>query len=190
MINDLDLRITKGDETFYPYKLHFDGTSFEAVKNDNNIDNVEHVEIENAATGNYTVTVTHKGKLQEVGGNPFQNFDQAFSLILTGDGLTLSNSNVNWSIGNMVTVYPIPAEENVFIELSEHHTENLKKVFLYNFDGKLLLTKELDKESKSIVFPLKTSMEGLISSLSKPISVSLISLYLLNIVFLKLRSII
>jgi TonB-dependent SusC/RagA subfamily outer membrane receptor len=50
--------------------------------------------INNAPAGNYSITVTHKGDLQGVDGNPFQQFDQAFSVILSGGNLTLSSSSL------------------------------------------------------------------------------------------------
>jgi subtilisin-like proprotein convertase family protein len=75
LVNDLDIRITQGANTFFPWKLN----SFMTAERtgDNNKDNVEKVEIDAPTAGTtYTVTVTHKGTLAD---GP-----QKFSLILTG----------------------------------------------------------------------------------------------------------
>lgn len=75
LVNDLDIRITKGDAVYYPWKLQ-NNASLPAVNTtDNNVDNVERIDVGNAA-GIYTVTITHKGTLV--------NGQQNFSLIVTG----------------------------------------------------------------------------------------------------------
>lgn len=72
LVNDLDIRVTKGGTTYNPYRLtgiNSNGTG------DNNVDPYERVDI-SGATGSYTITVTHKGSLS--GGS------QNFSLVVTG----------------------------------------------------------------------------------------------------------
>jgi len=72
LVNDLDVRITKGGSTYYPYKL----TSITAnAQGDNQVDPYEKIIIP-GASGTYTITVTHKGSLS--GGS------QDFSLVVTG----------------------------------------------------------------------------------------------------------
>jgi hypothetical protein len=72
LVNDLDIRVTKGGTTSFPYELTGATTN---AKQDNNVDPYERVDVANA-TGTYTITVTNKGSL--VGGS------QNFSLIVTG----------------------------------------------------------------------------------------------------------
>jgi len=72
LVNDLDIRVTKGGTTYFPYELTTPTTN---AQQDNNVDPYERVDI-NGASGTYTITVTHKGSL--IGGS------QAFSLIVTG----------------------------------------------------------------------------------------------------------
>ena len=72
LVNDLDIRVTKGGTTYLPYELTAALTS---DKKDNNVDPYERIDI-NGASGTYTITVTHKGSL--TGGS------QAYSLIVTG----------------------------------------------------------------------------------------------------------
>ncbi|WBX73720.1 GEVED domain-containing protein [Tenacibaculum pacificus] len=72
LVNDLDIRVSKDGETYFPYELTGATTS---TKRDNNVDPYERVDVDNAS-GTYTITVTNKGSL--VGGS------QNYSLILTG----------------------------------------------------------------------------------------------------------
>ncbi len=72
LVNDLDLRVTKGGNTTFPYELT--GATSNRKK-DNNVDPFERVDINNA-TGTYTITVRAKDNL--IGGS------QRFSLIITG----------------------------------------------------------------------------------------------------------
>ncbi|WP_298424285.1 GEVED domain-containing protein [uncultured Kordia sp.] len=72
LVNDLDIRVTKGGTTYFPYELTGATTN---TKRDNNVDPYERVDI-SGASGTYTITVTNKGSL--VGGS------QNFSLIVTG----------------------------------------------------------------------------------------------------------
>lgn len=72
LVNDLDIRVTNSTDTFLPWKL----TGIETnEKGDNIVDPFERVDV-GVGTGEYTVTVSHKGTLT--------NGSQHFSLILTG----------------------------------------------------------------------------------------------------------
>ena len=79
LVNDLDIRITKGTDTFLPWKLDPAMPSAAATKSDNTVDNVEKQEIQNPS-GNYVVTVSHKGVLL--------NNAQRYSLIISGNTVT------------------------------------------------------------------------------------------------------
>ncbi|WP_295675080.1 S8 family serine peptidase, partial [uncultured Mucilaginibacter sp.] len=79
LVNDLDIRITDGSTTFYPWILDPNNPSSAAKTGDNILDNVEQVFIPGTVPGKaYTITVTHKGTLK--GGL------QDYSLIVTGCG--------------------------------------------------------------------------------------------------------
>ncbi|OEK08527.1 hypothetical protein A8C32_03480 [Flavivirga aquatica] len=84
LVNDLDVRVTQGNSTYFPYKLTGPTTS---SKQDNNVDPYERVDI-TGASGTYTITVTHKGSL--IGGS------QNFSLIISGlsDTPTVCNATI------------------------------------------------------------------------------------------------
>lgn len=81
LINDLDLRITKGAATYMPWVLDPIVPAAAATTGDNTRDNVEKVEIADVVPGaTYTITVSHKGTLT--------NNSQAYSLIVSGVGGT------------------------------------------------------------------------------------------------------
>ncbi|MFK7747463.1 MAG: S8 family serine peptidase [Kordia sp.] len=80
LVNDLDIRITDGTTTYYPWKL---GGLFNlhgaATMGDNRVDNVEKIQFylpPSMIGKEYTVQISHKGSLQ--------NGHQDYSLIITG----------------------------------------------------------------------------------------------------------
>src|SRR5690606_3796456 len=86
LVNDLDVRVTKGGQVFYPWALTKSFANPAAVKADNNVDNIEKIEIDNpSANEQYTITVSYKGNL--TGGS------QEYSLLVTGVDATLSNDD-------------------------------------------------------------------------------------------------
>lgn len=75
LTNDLDIKITKNNETHLPWKLNPAKANDAATRGDNKVDPYERVEVANAS-GTYTITISHKGNLK----NGFQDF----SLIVSG----------------------------------------------------------------------------------------------------------
>lgn len=82
LVNDLDIRITKDGETFFPWKLNPSKANLPAFKGDNTVDPYERINIDNPQ-GIYTITVTYKGELT--------NEHQDFSLLVSG----IKNSDCN-----------------------------------------------------------------------------------------------
>lgn len=79
LVNDLDIRVTDGANTYMPWVLDPVNPSAPATTGDNIRDNVEQVYLANAIPGRtYTITISHKGTLQ--------TGSQAYSLIATGVG--------------------------------------------------------------------------------------------------------
>lgn len=79
LVNDLDLRVSDGTNTYMPWVLDPANPSAPATTGNNIRDNVEQVFIAGAVPGkNYTVTVSHKGTLQ--------SGSQDYSIIVTGIG--------------------------------------------------------------------------------------------------------
>ena len=59
LVNDLDIRVTRNSDTYLPWRLDFFNPTGDAVKADNNVDNVERVDVENTvANAEYTVTTS------------------------------------------------------------------------------------------------------------------------------------
>jgi len=83
LINDLDLRITQGASTYYPWKLDPAAPGTAATRTgDNDRDNVEQVVVDSPTAGaTYTVRVTHKSTLKDDTG---ATAGQALSMILSG----------------------------------------------------------------------------------------------------------
>ena len=79
LVNDLDIRVSKNEETHYPWKLNPQKADAQASKGDNRVDPFERIDLLNAQ-GEYTITVSHKGALH--------GDSQDFSLIITGAALT------------------------------------------------------------------------------------------------------
>lgn len=77
LINDLDVRVTSGSNTFMPWILDPANPAAPATRGDNIRDNVEKIEILNPVAGqSYTIRISHKGSLT--------NNAQAYSLIVSG----------------------------------------------------------------------------------------------------------
>jgi subtilisin-like proprotein convertase family protein len=76
LVNDLDIRITRNGTSYYPWRLASDPNNPAIRTGDNNVDNVELIKIDAPAAGDYVITVTHKGVLQ--------NGSQNYSLVVTG----------------------------------------------------------------------------------------------------------
>ncbi|WP_288095401.1 S8 family serine peptidase [Hydrotalea sp.] len=81
LVNDLDMRISNGNNVYKPWVLNPAIPSAPATKGDNYLDNVEKINVDSAVPGQlYTITITNKGNLQRG--------TQAFSLIVSGIGGT------------------------------------------------------------------------------------------------------
>ncbi|HTD40007.1 MAG TPA: S8 family serine peptidase, partial [Mucilaginibacter sp.] len=79
LVNDLDIRVSDGTNTFMPWVLDPNNPSAAATTGDNVRDNLEQVYLAGAIPGkSYTIRVSHKGALT--------SGSQAYSLIVTGIG--------------------------------------------------------------------------------------------------------
>ncbi len=79
LVNDLDMRITSGSQTFRPWILDPANPANAATKGDNFRDNVEKINVDSITVGaTYTITITYKGTLARG--------SQAFSLLVSGIG--------------------------------------------------------------------------------------------------------
>jgi len=118
LINDLDLKLSKGSSNYYPWALNRNNPSNAATHNgENNVDNVEMVYIANPeANASYTITVDHDGSLsggsqnysiiisgikEEAASAPVANFTESATSINVGETVTFTdqstNSPTSWS---------------------------------------------------------------------------------------------
>ena len=122
IINDLDIKITKNTTTFLPWRLNPTDPAAAATKAVNNVDPFEKVQILNA-TGAYSITITHKGTLQNA---------QNVSLIISGISQVLSANN--YESENDFLVYPNPA--NSILNFTNFNNAVLSAVSIFDITGK------------------------------------------------------
>lgn len=132
LINDLDLRIEKDGTTFLPWTLDYsEDSGFSNSKADNVVDNFEKIEFTAPSSGTYTLTVSHKNSL--VHPDPFVIFgDQDYSLILTGENMTLSNEDFAL---DSIKVWPNPSTGFLNIKAPNGNTLNYS---VFDLQGRLL----------------------------------------------------
>lgn len=134
LVNDLDLRITQGSDTYYPWKLDPDNPASAATQEDNKVDNVEQVFIETPQSGQYTLTVTHKGSLQ--------NGSQNFALVISGiNAPEMKTTNID--LNKSIEIFPNPVTDKLNIKTDK----NLNKVhiMIFNEMGQVVYDKKSDK---------------------------------------------
>lgn len=135
LVNDLDIRISRNNDVFFPWRLNDEKTQ-PAIKADNNVDNVEKVEIKSPSNDFYTVTVSHKGNL--VGGS------QDFSLIISG--IEENTLNVAESNFKMLNIWPNPMSDIVNIAFDSDFKGPIT-VEIYDVVGKLQFAKQMDDQN-------------------------------------------
>lgn len=117
LVNDLDIRITKGSRTYYPWTLSVDNPAAPAVPGDNVLDNVERIDIDSTIPGQtYTITVSHKGTLAK---GP-----QAFSLIISGVGGAAYCTSASGGGGARIDSVVLKSMKNVNTAGSKTYTDN------------------------------------------------------------------
>lgn len=121
LVNDLDARVTSGNDTFEPWVMNPETPNANATKGDNIRDNVEQVVIPNPVRGaTYTLKVSHKGTLKknEVTADAIALVnanDQAYSLVVTGimnnvnTDLDLKSLKVAADVKNYSAATPVEA---------------------------------------------------------------------------------
>lgn len=150
LVNDLDLRITQGGTTYYPWKLDPDNPAAAATQEDNIVDNLEQVYIANPVPGQtYNLTVSHKGNLV--------NNQQYFALVISGVDSSDMKTN-DFDLNSQISVYPNPVTE----KLNIHSTEQLKNVHIkiFNEMGAVVYDKKSDNFNKQTSIDLNSVPAG------------------------------
>jgi hypothetical protein len=134
LVNDIDVRLTKDAEVYYPWVLNPSFIQGPAIQEDNAVDNVEYVSVPEAS-GEYTLTISHKGNL--VGGT------QDFSLVI--DGVTESLSVAKDEFKS-ISIYPNPVENSLNIELQSNSNSNID-LSIYDIQGRVVKKQEFKDNS-------------------------------------------
>ncbi len=137
LINDLDLRVSNGTNIYMPWKLEpnssCDNFTDAAVKGDNYRDNIEVIEVKDIEAGEYTVSVSHKGTLQ--------NGSQDFSLIINGILLNATSANIIENPENSIIVYQDPGNSTYYNIVLKNTIQNGFDVQLFDIQGQIILSK-------------------------------------------------
>lgn len=147
LVNNLDLRVISNDSqaTVLPWKLGSSPSS-NAVRADNNADNIEKVQIANAS-GSYTVRVSHKGTTlvnPTTGSVP----SQQYSLIITGTDGVLSTIPLKQA-DTAFNMWPNPANSNVNISFNSA-VENNASVVIYDVQGRIVKQSSLTGSENTV----------------------------------------
>lgn len=137
LVNDLDVRVIKTDNTtYFPWTLDPANTFNAPVRTQDNFrDNYEKVQVDNPG-GTYNIVVTHKGTL--TGGS------QNFSLIVSGPQVLSTNEVVK--IDDAISIYPNPVANSLNFAVTNSIV--LSDVSIYDVTGKQVIsTKDLSSNS-------------------------------------------
>lgn len=145
LVNDLDVRVSKSDdEVYYPWVLNSFFIQGPAIQEDNAVDNVENITIPEAS-GDYTITVFHKGSL--VGG--LQNY----SLIVDGVTIPLNTVENDFEFNS---IYPNPVENNLNIKIKSN-SNSVFNVSLYDLQGREIKNYNYSDNSYELITTLDLS---------------------------------
>ena len=153
LVNDLDIRITDSDNNEYlPWKLDLSNLPY-AIKGDNIVDNIERVEVDLPTTGQYTITISHKGLIP--GTTPGSVGIQEYSLIVTGSDLTTTLSNGENELSDFL-VWPNPAKEMINYQFASQSNQTCL-VKLIDLQGRVVYSQNVLGGSASIQGTINTS---------------------------------
>lgn len=151
LINDLDLRISDGTNTYFPWKLDPENPAAAATQGDNIVDNVEQVLIPNPVAGQqYTITISHKGTLT--------NGAQNYALVITGmdsENMGVQELNMN----QVVDIYPNPVKEDLHIKLNSTLHNGVVRIF--NPMGQIVFQENFKSLSHTRNIDLKSIPAGI-----------------------------
>jgi hypothetical protein len=148
LINDLDLRVIGNGTTYFPWKLNPSSPqSWATNDSDNNVDTVEGIIVNAASSGDYTITVSHKGNLQ--------SGTQNFSLIITGPNLSLSTSSASLGNDNLV-IWSNEVEQQLNFKY-QTISQEYAKIILLDIQGRTIFEDNFKPSNGKIKGKIKTS---------------------------------
>lgn len=145
LVNDLDIRVLKDGEEYMPWLLNKDTSDYVAYKGDNDVDNLERVEIDNAEPGDYTVIVSHKGKLRYG--------RQDFSLIISNVDLEGIKDKVEAPVIEVkdITVWPNPVEDIVNIEITKDKVFKISEIEIFDLSNRLVKRISISATNRAVI---------------------------------------
>lgn len=137
LVNDLDMRITSVDAVEYiPWTLDVENPSAAAVPGDNMLDNVEQILIDSPDNESYTLTISHKGLLDE---------PQNFAIVVSGAGLS-SQATSDVDNTEVFSVYPNPAKDVIHL----NGISDVASIKIFNMEGKVVMSQANQNNSINI----------------------------------------
>lgn len=131
LVNDLDVVVRKGNNTYYPWKLNKDFNDLRAIQGVNDVDNIEKIELYDVEPGTYVIEVTHKGKLD--------TGKQEYSLISTvGEFDDLQESKVETK--QEIRLWPNPVVDHLYVSLDKTYNGKVVDMKVYDMNGRLVLS--------------------------------------------------
>jgi serine protease AprX len=147
LINDLDIRLTGNSTTYFPWKLDLNNIVGFAITGDNLVDTVENIDINSPTSGNYTLTVSHKGTLT--------NNSQDYSIILTGSNMTLGINNEATALFGF-SVWPNPAKNELNYKFNSS-TNTDSNILLKDIQGRIIYSDSINSGGQIITGSINTS---------------------------------
>jgi hypothetical protein len=138
LVNNLDLKVTKGSEEFFPWKVNRSFANPYIETGDNNVDNLEKVDVYDAA-GTYKITVSHKDDLR--GGS------QDYTLIVTG---VTEVASVKKLTPETLVVWPNPSNGSVNIQLADTAFASDAVITVFDVQGRQVLSRKATASVETI----------------------------------------
>ncbi|WP_159038452.1 S8 family serine peptidase [Brumimicrobium mesophilum] len=136
LVNDLDVRISGNSLVYEPWVMTPNATSDNftdaATKGDNFRDNIERIDIDTIPAGEYTVSVSHKGSLE----NGFQDF----SLVINGISVSTVDLKESQTEEISILVYPNPTENGLLnVTIPEELNGGNYEIQMLDLLGKIMI---------------------------------------------------
>lgn len=141
LVNDLDIKVVKNGQTFYPWKLDPANPNNPATQGDNTVDNVEQILIENPEAGaTYQIVISHKDTLKKnkfITNNQGQTevdledtTEQKYSLVVTGINAGITKDVAINTIKVNVSSKQYSTQTPVIFQISNNGTEAISNAKL------------------------------------------------------------
>lgn len=145
LINDLDMRLYKDGVEYLPWYLNKSFHNLNAMKGDNDVDNIEKIEVVNAEEGEYEVVVRHKGALV--------NGRQDFSLIVSNNKMNgIKAKRVDPIVSeDDIIVWPNPVEDVFNVEIAKDKIFKISQIDIYDLSNKLVKSVSVGATNRAVV---------------------------------------